>query len=44
MGDLFTNQSLKSESRPKTSDARSAKARELELLAHWMDTVFEIPF
>lgn len=43
MGNLITNQSLQSESQPKASDARNAQARELELLAHWMDTVFEIP-
>jgi len=41
--ELLTNQSLESESRPKASDARDSQARELELLAHWMDTVFEIP-
>ena len=40
---MTTKELLQSESPPKASDARNAQARELERLAHWMDTVFEIP-
>jgi hypothetical protein len=39
----MTTELLPSDSQPKASDAHSSQARELELLAHWMDTVFEIP-
>jgi hypothetical protein len=39
----MTTELLPSDSLPKASDSRGAQARELELLAHWMDTVFEIP-
>jgi hypothetical protein len=39
----MTTELLQSDVQSKASNARSAQARELELLAHWMDTVFEIP-
>jgi hypothetical protein len=38
---MTTTELLQSDSQP--TSARNEQARELELLAHWMDTVFEIP-